>query len=207
MSQTQSTLTCPDRRFRVRIKTGVPRPASIEINDLWRHRRFAKWQGQIVDRILLSKCIPSAHRRGGAFLCDKAVVQDLMLAAAASCLPAITTESSLVEFNRRRLRLDRDGRSALHDRVLDLLFSYPGHHFSEQDVFCVMSLRFPYASTQRVSRCLRDIVNWRLVQRIDVDENNVFFDTNTTAHLHVFDAKRRLLLDAPQSGVVTAELS
>ena len=196
-----------DPRFRVVVEYGRHGPSSVEISDLRRRRRFARWEGNLADRILMSDAFPAAHRRSGVFRCDKDSVQQLMLAAAATCMPAVDQEARLVDLNRRRLRRDRNGRSSLHNRILDILFSYPGQHFSEQDILCIMTLQFPCIGTRRVSGCLRDFVLWRLVQRIEVDEHNVFYDINTTPHLHVYDPDRRLLLDAPESGVVTARIS
>lgn len=182
--------------------SGAP---SVSINDLWRNRQVAAWDGYTADRLLESDAIPVAHRRGGIYSCNKETVRRMLLAAAAHCLPEVDADLRLVSLNRRRLRRHREGRSGLHNRVLDLLFGYPSQHFSEQDILCIMALECPSVSAQRVFRCLRDIVDWRLVQRITIDQHNVFFDINTTPHLHVFDPGRRVLLDAPSTGFVTAQ--
>lgn len=191
-----------EERFRVHVS--CEEPPLIAITDLWRNRQVAAWHGKTADRIRQSGVIPPASRPGVAYHCSKRAVRELFMAAAAVCLPEVDAGLQLVYLNQHRIRRDRKGRSCLHDRILELLFSYPGHHFSEQDILCITALHYPSVTAQRVSRCLRDIVDWRLVQRIEIDAANVFFDTDTTPHLHVYDPDKRELLDAPTAGFVTA---
>ena len=199
-----STVSDGRAKDRFQVHVSCEEPASIAISDLWRNRQVAAWRGKTADRILRSRAIPTASRRGGKYYCDKHSVRQLFIAAAALCLPEVDADLQLVYLNQHRIRRDRKGRYGLHDRILELLFAYPGHHFSEQDVLCITALQYPCVTSRHVSRCLRDIVDWRLVQRIEIDAANVFFDIDTTPHLHVFDPEKRVLLDAPSTGVVTA---
>ena len=65
-----------------------------------------------------------------------------------------------------------------------------------------MLLEAPGLDTRRIIAHLDDIVRWQLVQRIEVDGNNVFYDINTMPHLHLFDARCCMLKDAPSTGLV-----
>ena len=193
---------CPERRYRLRIDSASPGPASVEVFDLSAQRRLALWQGALADRLLATEAFPPSYRNDGSHLCDKGIVRRLTLAAAASQLALQHNSGCVVEFSRHRLRSHTPPRSSLHHRILRLLYAHPGYHFSEHDVVCLILLGTPGVDDRQIVAHLGDIVRWRLAQRIEVDAVNVFYDINTTPHLHVYDAHRRILLDAPKTGYV-----
>ena len=194
----------PDRgsqlRYRLHVVASPPSIASLEILDLSAQRRLAGWHGTIADRLLNCDALPNKYRFNGVHTCDKKLVSRLMLAAAAADLAAQEEGRRVVPLNQRRMRAHKSGRSLLHNRILRLLYAHPGYHFSEHDVVCLTLLETPGVEASRVLAHLRDIVSWRLAQRIEIDAANVFYDINTTPHLHVFDGRRRALFDAPETG-------
>ena len=101
-------------------------------------------------------------------------------------------------------RLRRLGRrlTKLHERIANVLFARPGWHYAHDDVVCTLALCLPVVGRRRVEQHLDDLVRWLVIQRIVVDTNNVFYDIDTTPHLHVFDARSRELHDAPEAGVL-----
>ena len=110
---------------------------------------------------------------------------------------------TVADFEEHRLRAREDHRSSLHNQILRLLFAHSGYHFSENDIVCLTKLETPGIDAHRIVKHLGDIVGWRLVQRIEIDPANVFYDTNTSPHLHVYHARNRTLSDAPSDGIVT----
>lgn len=165
-------------------------------------RRLARWQGRMANRLLVSQTLPERYRASGSHPCDKHLVRRIMMTAAAVGLTSAESDNRPVDIRVGRLRANRSRRSGLHDRILELLHGHPSYHFSQHDLICLVGLESPCIDAATIAAHLEDIVRWRLVQRIEVDTDNVFFDINTTPHLHVYDARFRRLLDAPSSGFV-----
>ncbi len=96
--------------------------------------------------------------------------------------------------------------AGLHKLIARMLFAHPGQHLSAEDVRCLLLVEFPSLalSDHQISTCLADLARWRVIQRIEVDAENVFFDIDTTPHLHVFDPRTRELRDANAQGIVYA---
>jgi len=90
----------------------------------------------------------------------------------------------------------------LHILIARVIFSHPGSHFCEQDVICLLLLEYTSFEEFPITSQLEDLARWNVVQRIEVDADNVFFDINITPHLHLFDPDTRELCDAPLRGVV-----
>lgn len=91
---------------------------------------------------------------------------------------------------------------APHQQIARLLFAYPGNHFSGEEVSCLMLLECPSLEGQRINAQLDDLARWQVIQRIEVDADNVFYDIDTRPHLHLFDAGSRQLSDAPVHGIM-----
>ena len=92
--------------------------------------------------------------------------------------------------------------SGAHLQLARILYAHPEHHFSEDEIVCMYLLRFPLRCADRVRLKLLDLAEEKLVQRIVVDDGNVFYDVNTTPHMHIFDSRRRVLYDAPRTSGV-----
>ena len=200
MEAIQPPAAAADERYRLHVIAVPPGVASLEILDLSAQRRLARWHGPVANSLLNCDALPLEYRSNGSHPCGKKLVSRLMLAAAAADLSTQNEGRQLVDLQRFRLNAHRPGRSSLHNWILRLLYSHPGYHFAEQDVVCLTMLEAPGVDAGTIVAHLRDIVSWRLAQRIEVDAANVFYDIDTTPHLHVFDARRRMLTDAPDSG-------
>ena len=82
------------------------------------------------------------------------------------------------------------------------MFQYPGKHLRREDAVGITALEYPSVDTRRIESLLDDLVRWRVIQRIDVNDEHVFYDINTTPHLHVYRSQTGELDDAPDVGVL-----
>ena len=187
-------------RFRLLVDNGSLGPTTLEVVDRGAQHRLAQWRGPIAKRLLESAALPRLFKQSGTHECDKAFVQQLMLAAAVIDLPREITCARRCGPIPCRDRRDDDGRSVLHIRLVQMLNAHPGHHFSQDDIVCLTLLENPALNASRIILHLDDIVRWRLVQRIRIDDDHVFYDLDTRPHLHVYDTRRRILMDAPDKG-------
>ena len=189
------------RRYRVVVSDSQgPRPA-IRVYDRGLARVLVKWTGDTAGRLLESGTFTRLLR--GRQDCDKQMVRKLTLAAAAMDMAPARSVRTTDRLRQRLENLDAQ-ISSQHARVAEVLFDYPEHHFSREDVICLLGLRRLCFDRKRIEACLDDLVSWRVVQRVEVDVDTVFFDINTEPHLHLFCPQRRELTDAPSSGVVHA---
>lgn len=102
----------------------------------------------------------------------------------------------------RRLARSNSFQAAAHYQIARTLFSHPGYHFCEEDLSCLLQLEYPSFPDRRIPPVLDDLVRWEIIQRIDVDIHNVFYDINTKPHLHIFDSRTGELRDAPVQGIM-----
>ena len=88
--------------------------------------------------------------------------------------------------------------------IARLLFAKPGQHFSTQDVACLFLLECPSLvfTEGRLAACLDELAYWGVIQRIEVDGENIFYDINTNPHLHVYNSRTRELRDANLQGIL-----
>lgn len=195
-------------------------------------RVLLDWKGAVVRHLVESGALPTELCKNGCYACDKSFVWHLILAGAATqmALDQIgVLQSGLNKVLRKQLscptsmaigkrknhqtpsaaladRLDELGiqLTAPHKFLAKMLFAHPGHHFSEQDVCCLLRLKFPplVLPDHRVTACLDDLARWRVIQRIEVDTQNIFYDIITTPHLHLYDSRTRELRDADAEGII-----
>ncbi len=111
-------------------------------------------------------------------------------------------QRSAQESLRQRLQRLQVQIEGPHLHIARMLFKYPGNHFSAAAVLSLMLLEYPVFSRSIITPELDDLAHWSVVQRIEIDADNVFYDINTTPHLHLFDPVTRELRDAPASGFV-----
>ena len=199
-----------DSRYRLQIEPDEP---AILVYDADLKRTLFEWTGLIARDLLRSSALVSA-RTGSAVPVGKAFVRSLTLAATAARINldqgrSDSKERSDLQVRKlpdRRLERRLGGRelslSGSHLCIARILFERRGEHLSEDDVTCLALLGCPSVKLETVRSCLADLTRWRILQRVVVDEDNIFYDTETRPHLHVFDPVRRRLDDAPQRGVV-----
>lgn len=173
----QEPFTAVPHRYRVEIRS---RPRRVRVYDRRSATPLFDWRGMAALNLVDSGAIPESLCAEGSHACDKALVMHLALAAASM-----------------NVALPRP-----HAWVAGILHSHPERHLSKDDVVCLAMLDAPNVGKRRVLDCLDDLVRWRLISRIDVDADHVFYDIVTEPHLHVFDASSGELRDAPSKGVL-----
>ncbi|MEX2125022.1 MAG: hypothetical protein WD795_14095 [Woeseia sp.] len=62
-----------------------------------------------------------------------------------------------------------------HKQIARALSARPGHRLTTDDICCLLLLEYPALPARQIRACLDDLVSWRIVQRIEADDGNVFF--------------------------------
>ena len=180
--------------------------------------------------LLQADALPHSALRCADYVCDKALIRHLTLTGAAAQLALnrlaelesadlrlrkmpplrpVRSSGGLSADEHLARRLDEAGRHlpGSHLLVAKTLFARRGEHFSEADVVCLLSLECPSMRTSLIHTCLDELTAWKVIQRIVIDEENVFYDVDLRPHLHIFDPATRRLSDAPRKGVVSLGVS
>lgn len=173
----QTPHTVERHRYRLEISR---RPHRVRVHDNRSATPLFDWRGAVALRLVESGAIPAGLSSDGDHRCDKSLVMHLALAAASM-----------------NVALPRP-----HAWVAGILHSHPERHLSQDDVVCLAALEAPNVNQRQVLDCIDDLVRWRLIARIVVDTDHVFFDIVTEPHLHVFDARSGELRDAPTDGIL-----
>jgi hypothetical protein len=204
-----SSATHPTPRCGYLLRVCSPRSEDVTLRlyDLRRDTVFLTWRGAVAKQLLRSKAAPcDCPGTSGFFPLSKADVKRLTLAAAAISLSRdghSSGDTGAVHDGGGSARRQRPG---LHVYVSEAILAQPGYHPALDDVVHVLLCRFPTLDRGQVEACLEDLVQWRIVQRVTVDAEHVFFDADTKPHLHVFDPATRTLHDAPREGVLRASV-
>ena len=186
----------PDVRYEISVLDGRFGLFAVRIFDLEQQQDLVTWQGAVARHLLVSGALPI----GGAsrFGASKSMVWHIVLAAAAfSANEELETPPPLAE-RIGHLGIELTGSEA---RLARLLFEYPGQHLSRDDVICLCSLRYP-GTGHCVPALLDRLVDAGVIQKIEIDRKNVFFDLDTRPHVHVFNRSTLQLFDAPTQGVI-----
>ncbi len=217
-------------RYRLHLQRQPGGSERVRVEDRNSGDVLLEWSGPYARHLLQSGALPDSALRSADYACDKSFIRHLTLTCAAAklAMDQIAELESIAERPRRapRLRpvnstrepspterlierLDACGRRlpGPHLLVAKTLFERKGEHFSESDVVCLMSLECPSMRTSLVHTCLDDLTDWRVIQRIVIDADNVFYDIDMSPHLHVFDPAARMLTDAPSAGVLRINAS
>ena len=198
--RTPDTLLTAANRYRLHISDQPGLPAEIRVFDRSLKRVFLKWRGKLARKILYSDSLANSRLSNGFHDCDKALVRSLVLAAARlSLLPRSSEQADVLE---RRLRHLGYPIPALHRRVATFLFQHPGQHFEENEIVCALTSENMFCDAGPIKQALGELVQWDVIQRVEVDDDNVFYDIDTRPHVHVFDARTGVLSDVPESGVL-----
>ncbi|MEM7503711.1 MAG: hypothetical protein AAF417_16790 [Pseudomonadota bacterium] len=167
------------------------------------------WDGDVAARLLKTKPLADRRLSQGTYRIEKGDVRALALAAAALEVRSgpggdatpVDLEIRATEAVWRRLQELRIRIPPFHGRVARQLFRYPNVHFSEADAVCLLKLQFTCVSSDALRSCLDDLVQWRVIQQIKVEDCR-FFDIDNTPHLHIYNTRTRELSDAPSAGIV-----
>lgn len=185
----------PESRFQINVLDGRYGLFAIRIFDRAREEELVSWQGNIARHLVESGALPDAapHRlRAG-----KSVVSHLIVAAAAFSIMEDRATPKALAGRLRELGVRLTGGEL---RLARLLFEHPHEHLSRDDITCLFSMQYP-ATAHRVPTLLERLAAHGVIQKIEVDPDNVFFDIDTHVHAHVFDRRTRSLHDAPSRGV------
>ena len=217
-------------RHRLIVEQSPARVVRVRIEDRTNGRTLLEWSGALARHLLQSGALPQAAFRRADYDCDKALIRHLTLTGAAAQLAVdqiaeldaagerprqerrlrpVRSAGDLSPVEQMKERLDETGRylPGPHQLVARTLFSRRGEHFSEPEVVCLLSLECPSMRTSLIQACLDDLTTWKVIQRIVIDDENVFYDVDMRPHLHIFDPATRSLIDAPRAGVVSLEAS
>lgn len=159
-----------------------------------------EWTGETARHLRQLEELKAAWVHGQSLPCDKALISRLALAAAGFSIASIKQHATLLSEAATKLAKATHALTRVHLALATLLFRQASVHLSQDEVVCLLSLEQPAVSAAHVVTCLNDLVEWELLQRIDVSSELTFYDTNTTTHLHVYDHRTGLLTDAPQDG-------
>jgi len=199
-------------RYRIELWSKSGHDRGLVVTDCQSGWRIFDWQGPVVHRLFEDGIVPRPAPGPIVLYRDKAFVQHLALAAASTrialyraAIPERTgiarrPQPALELTNPLRARLTALGVApgAAHRRIARLLFEYPGHHFSQDEVAEIPVRR------SNVNRWLDDLASWRVLQRIEAAPGRVFYDVDTRPHLHIFDETTGELRDAEVEGVIGA---
>ncbi len=206
-SQPEPDYASTPNRYLVHVSGRATAMPAVRVYDRARKQVVLRWHGQVARRLLDSKALPLKGLSNGSHDCDKAQLQTLALAAASI---QMERERHTIPGRPGLRRVDgldeKDFRMAttLHHAVLALLFDHAQRHLAAEEVVFLMLIRCPSITACRIEQVLDDLVRWSMIQRITVDADSVYYDTDMREHLHVFDARTRELRDAPASGVLLA---
>lgn len=165
-------------RYRLAVLQGADSGPRIQVMDCDRGSQLFDWQGYVARHMLNSGELDDvAAGQCGCFPCDKYRVSHLALVAAAA-------------------RMTLSHLPAAHRHVATTLLQNSDQHLSAADVRELIAIDFRGIVLQDVESYLGDLVRWELIQRIDVDGGQVFYDVDTRPHEHRFDPVAGRVYDA-----------
>lgn len=200
-------------RYRLFITARGSNAAALSVHDHNRSFPVLEWRGTFARRLLDSDPLPPRDLTNGTYDLDKSDIQQLALAAVSVAMNSRlhnnhkATEVCARAEHNLSLRLKRLHIQipAFHKRVARLLFQYPGKHLLKEDAVGITVLQYPSVDTRRIESLLDDLARWHVIQRIEVDDEHVFYDIDTTPHLHVYRSQTGELDDAPDTGVLRTD--
>ena len=178
-------------RYCLTVVCSSPQDWRVQIFDNHCMEALAGWKGAEGARLVNLDLLPERYRRPGFYPCEKHLAWHLILGAA-TCLAGLDDATMP----------SGGGKGALHRRLHDVLLNAPGVHMTAEDACQHLTLDGIFVHENQVAVCLDGLTECGLLQRIEVDADNVFYDVDTTPHLHVFDANTRELHDAPGHGLI-----
>lgn len=200
-------------RYRLFITARGSNAAALSVHEHNRSFPVLEWRGTFARRLLDSNPLPPRDLTNGTYDLDKSDIQQLALAAVSIAMNSKQrAKHNAAEVCARaernlslRLKHLHIQIPAFHKRVAQLLFQYPGKHLLKEDAVGITVLQYPSVDTHRIESLLDDLARWQVIQRIDVDNEHVFYDIDTTPHLHVYHSQTGELDDAPETGVLRVD--
>ncbi len=86
------------------------------------------------------------------------------------------------------------------------LFDGCDKHVTAEHAYAAAAKRRSSISLATIYNTLNIFTTAGLLRQVVIDGGHIYFDTNTSAHHHLFDEKKRLLTDIPASAVRLARL-
>lgn len=172
----------PDReRYRLIVLNCLHSGLHIQVIDCARGCQLFDWRGYVARHIVNSGEVGSLGiGRFGDYSCDKNFVCHLALVAAASH----TIYSKL---------------PTAHRHVAEAMVANSSEHLTAVDLTLLLAVTRTELRQNQVELCLDDLVSWKWIQRVTINQNNVFYDVDTRPHEHVFDPVTRRISDASRN--------
>ena len=176
---------------------------TIKIRRAGSHAIVVEWHGETARYLLESQPLQPTLLTEGTRALSNAEVKTLTLSAASRQMAAASRCRQTTEALDRRLAELGIRLPGLHKRIAAVLFEHPGKHFGQTEAVCAVLLHHPMLCEGRLAVALEQLADWSVLQRIEVGDR-VFYDIDTSPHLHVYCEQTQQLFDAPQTGVVRA---
>ena len=187
--------------FVLRITRRAAHDVTITIRHAASQAIVVEWRGETARHLLESQPLKPTLLHENTRALSNAQVKTLTLAAAAMNMAAASECPAATEALKQRLAERGLRLPCLHRRIAAVLFEHPGKHFDQTEATCAVLLQHPMLCEARVSSALDQLAAWSVLQRIEVGDC-VFYDIDTSPHLHVYCERTQQLFDAPLTGVV-----
>ena len=174
---------------------------SISIRQADSDSALVEWRGAIARHLLDKHPLAQPVVDGKTRALNKDEVKALTLAAAGRNMAAAQWCTRMPKGLETRLSSLGVHLPPLHQRMAALLFEHPGKHFEQADAVCAVLLHHPMVCEARLVQALDQLADWQVLQRIDLGDK-VFYDIDTSPHLHVYCEHTQQLFDAPSTGVL-----
>lgn len=183
------------QRFRIDVSRA---DGTISVIDRWDRSLFMQWRGELASQLIRLGHLASIAPGRPPRYCSKIEVRHLALAAASISF-ALNQHSAPGPSDFAQTGIN-GSLTLQHRKITDTLRRRRPHHFSHDELVCLLSIEHPAMDTVQLESSLAELVEWEQVQRIEVSPERVFYDIDTTPHLHVFDRRTGTLRDAPAEG-------
>ena len=87
-----------------------------------------------------------------------------------------------------------------------LLFNGIDKHVTAESIYRDLKKRNEKISLATVYNILHDFSNKKLLEKVTIDPEKVYFDTNTDSHYHFYYDDKKTLIDIPKEDIVIASL-
>ena len=188
----------PSDRYRFRLDVSHA-DGSIYVIDRRDRSLFMAWHGELASQLIRLGHLASIAAGRPPRYCSKNEVRHLALAAASISFALNQDLEPGPSDYAATTGIDRS-LTLRHRKITDTLKHRRPHHFSHDELLCLLSMEQPAMDRTLLETSLAELVEWERVQRIEVSPERVFYDIDTTPHLHVFDRKTGTLRDAPAEG-------
>ena len=184
-------------RYRFRLDVSQAE-GCISVIDRWDRSLFLQWRGELASQLIRLGHLASITAGRPPRYCSKNEVRHLALAAASISF-ALSQHREPGPSDCAQTGIGRS-LTLQHRKITDTLRHRRPHHFSHDELLCLLSMEHPGMDIAQLETRLAELVEWGQVQRIEVSPERIFYDIDTRPHLHVFDRRTGTLKDAPAVG-------